>query len=36
MVPAVRAHHPLTLERVVFAVFGADVERAFRTAVESA
>ena len=32
MVQAVRAHEPGTLERVVFAVFGEDAQRAFETA----
>jgi O-acetyl-ADP-ribose deacetylase (regulator of RNase III) len=32
MVSAVRAHESRTLERVVFAVFGADAERAFEDA----
>jgi O-acetyl-ADP-ribose deacetylase len=33
MVSAVRAHEPGSLERVVFAVFGAEAERAFEGAV---
>ena len=32
MVEEARAHEPRTLERVVFAVFGADAERAFTNA----
>jgi O-acetyl-ADP-ribose deacetylase (regulator of RNase III) len=32
MVSAVRAHEPRSLERVVFAVFGAEAERAFEGA----
>jgi O-acetyl-ADP-ribose deacetylase len=32
MVAAVRTYEPRTLERVVFAVFGADAKRAFETA----
>jgi O-acetyl-ADP-ribose deacetylase (regulator of RNase III) len=32
MVSAVRGHEPRTLQRVVFAVFGADAERAFEQA----
>ena len=36
MVAAVRRHEPRTLSRVVFAVFGADAERAFRAEVEPA
>jgi O-acetyl-ADP-ribose deacetylase (regulator of RNase III) len=32
MVTAARAHEPATLERVVFAVFGGEAERAFRAA----
>jgi O-acetyl-ADP-ribose deacetylase len=32
MVRAVRAHEPVALERVIFAVFGGDAERAFRDA----
>ena len=32
MVEEARAHEPRTLERVVFAVFGADAERAFTSA----
>ena len=32
MVAAARAHEPRTLERVVFAVFGAEAVRAFRAA----
>jgi O-acetyl-ADP-ribose deacetylase (regulator of RNase III) len=34
MVDAVRAHSPGSLERVVFAVHGAEAERAFRDALE--
>jgi O-acetyl-ADP-ribose deacetylase (regulator of RNase III) len=33
MVGVVRAHEPVTLERVVFAVFGREAERAFAAAV---
>jgi len=36
MVAAVRAYEPSALERVVFAVFGAEAERAFREALERA
>ena len=32
MVKVARAHRPLTLEHVVFAVFGAEAERAFQAA----
>jgi O-acetyl-ADP-ribose deacetylase (regulator of RNase III) len=32
LVGAARAHDPQTLERVVFAVHGADAESAFKTA----
>jgi O-acetyl-ADP-ribose deacetylase (regulator of RNase III) len=35
MVSAVRAHAPGSLERVVFAVFGAEAERAFDAAVRA-
>jgi O-acetyl-ADP-ribose deacetylase (regulator of RNase III) len=35
MVAAVRAHRPRTLERVVFAVFGADARLAFESALEN-
>jgi O-acetyl-ADP-ribose deacetylase len=35
MVDAARAHHPRSLERVVFAVHGDEAERAFRDAVDS-
>jgi O-acetyl-ADP-ribose deacetylase len=35
MVGAVREHEPRTLERVLFAVHGDEVERAFRSAVEA-
>jgi O-acetyl-ADP-ribose deacetylase len=35
MVGAARAHQPRTLERVVFAVFGADARRAFDSALEN-
>jgi O-acetyl-ADP-ribose deacetylase (regulator of RNase III) len=34
MVGAAAAHEPRALERVVFAVFGQDAERAFRSALE--
>jgi O-acetyl-ADP-ribose deacetylase len=34
MVREVRAHEPVSLERVVFAVFGADAESAFRLALD--
>jgi O-acetyl-ADP-ribose deacetylase len=34
MVGAVRAHNPLSLERVVFAVHGDEAEEAFRAAVD--
>jgi O-acetyl-ADP-ribose deacetylase len=36
MVSAVRAHEPRSLERVVFAVFGAEAARAFEAAVRAA
>ena len=36
MVTAVREHRPATLDRIVFAVFGDDAERAFRAALERA
>jgi O-acetyl-ADP-ribose deacetylase (regulator of RNase III) len=36
MVPAVRAHRPLSLERVVFAVFGEEATRAFAAAIAEA
>jgi O-acetyl-ADP-ribose deacetylase (regulator of RNase III) len=35
MVAAVRGHEPKTLDRVVFAVFGAEAEAAFRSEVEA-
>ena len=35
MVAEARAHEPRSLERIVFAVFGAEAERAFRQALES-
>ena len=35
MVGAVRAHEPRTLNRVVFAVFGAEARRAFEQALEA-
>jgi len=34
MVAAARAHRPRALERIVFAVFGADARRAFESALE--
>lgn len=34
MVGAARAHEPRSLERVVFAVFGSEAERAFRAALD--
>jgi O-acetyl-ADP-ribose deacetylase (regulator of RNase III) len=34
MVAAARAHEPRSVERVVFAVWGSDAERAFRDALE--
>lgn len=36
MVEAARSHEPAMLERVVFAIYGADAERAFRSALERA
>jgi O-acetyl-ADP-ribose deacetylase len=36
MVEAVRAYEPLTLRRIVFAVFGGEAERAFHAAVAGA